>query len=288
MPYLCDRRGMWDRRVSIGQTSNANSVAEGGIDNLTMEKYLELTRGKQASGVEDTFSGNKNYDAYEHVERVLDIVILFNIPGVSHDAVMLRDFPITLTRATKRWVDRLPLGTVDSWDLLKKSFIQRGAPLEKDCPLNKEAKSVEEVICGEFGEASKRHVEQDEWLKKFYQSTQINQEAHDKIIQGLETKVKPLANEVEGRVNNGKFKECKTISNRSVTLKASQKAIGGRRKRISDRFVTEKVSLKSVVWIETLKQQIIRKVYLVPYARGLTEIEGFRGTESSDQQNALI
>ncbi|GJV96637.1 hypothetical protein Tco_1548214 [Tanacetum coccineum] len=39
---------------------------------------------------------------------------------VSHDAVMLRVFPITLTGAAKRYVDRLPLGTVDSWDLLKK------------------------------------------------------------------------------------------------------------------------------------------------------------------------
>ncbi|GKD98650.1 ribonuclease H-like domain-containing protein [Tanacetum coccineum] len=60
-------------------------------------------------------------------------------------------------------------------------------------------------------EASKRHAEQDERLKKFYQNTQTRQEAHDKIIQGLETKVKTLANEVEKRANNGKFEECKTI-----------------------------------------------------------------------------
>nr|GEU32935.1 hypothetical protein [Tanacetum cinerariifolium] len=109
-----------------------------------MEQYLALTRGNQASGVvkpeiggnvnfesqfmrefkEDTFSKNKNGDAHEHVEQVLDIVSLFNIPGVSHDAVMLRVFPITLTGATKQRVDRLPLGTVNSWDLLKKSLIQ--------------------------------------------------------------------------------------------------------------------------------------------------------------------
>ncbi|GKB26185.1 hypothetical protein Tco_0865586 [Tanacetum coccineum] len=121
-------------------------MAEGEIDNLTTEQYLALTRGNQAPGVvkpeiggnvnfeiksqfmrelrEDTFSRNKNDDAHEHVERVLDIVSLFNILGVSHDAVMLRVFPITLTRAAKRWVDRLPPGTVDSWDLLKKAFIQ--------------------------------------------------------------------------------------------------------------------------------------------------------------------
>ncbi|GJU97038.1 hypothetical protein Tco_1326309 [Tanacetum coccineum] len=125
-----------------------------------------------------------------------------------------------------------------------------GAHINKDCPLNKEVKSVEEVKYGEFSrpfpnnnrndgrfnrgeydqpssgerrpslteiinkymeEASKRHAEKEEWLKKFYQSTQISREAHDKIIQGFETKVKTLANEVEGRVNNGKFEECKTI-----------------------------------------------------------------------------
>ncbi|GJX53925.1 hypothetical protein Tco_0282294 [Tanacetum coccineum] len=88
-------------------------------------RYLALTRGNQAPGVvkpeiggnvnfkiksqfmrelrDDTFSGNKNDNAHEHVERVLDIVRLFNIPRVSHDAVMLRVFPITLTSATKRY-----------------------------------------------------------------------------------------------------------------------------------------------------------------------------------------
>nr|GEU52313.1 hypothetical protein [Tanacetum cinerariifolium] len=74
---------------------------------------------------EDTFSKNKNDDAHEHVERNLDIISLFNIPRVTHDVVMLCDFLITLTGAAKRWVDRLSLGTIDSWDLLKKAFIQR-------------------------------------------------------------------------------------------------------------------------------------------------------------------
>ncbi|GKA01197.1 hypothetical protein Tco_0673862 [Tanacetum coccineum] len=38
---------------------------------------------------EDTFSGNKNDDAHEHIERVLDIVSLFNMPEVL--LVLLRD-----------------------------------------------------------------------------------------------------------------------------------------------------------------------------------------------------
>ncbi|GJV57884.1 reverse transcriptase domain-containing protein [Tanacetum coccineum] len=136
-------------------------MAEGEIDNLTMEQYLALTRGNQAPGVvkpeiggnvnfeiksqfmrelrEDTFFRNKNDDAHEHVERVLDIISLFNLPGVSHDAVMLHVFPITLTGAAKRWVDRIPPRTVDSWDLLKKAFIQRY------CPPSKTAKQLEEI-----------------------------------------------------------------------------------------------------------------------------------------------
>nr|GEX87622.1 hypothetical protein [Tanacetum cinerariifolium] len=123
-------------------------MVEWEIDNLAMEEYLVLTRGNQASGMvnpeiggnvnfeiksqfmqklrEDTFFENKNDDAHEHVERVLDIVSLFNILGVSHDVVMLRIFPITLTGASKRWVVRLPPGTVDSSDLLKKP-LSKGA-----------------------------------------------------------------------------------------------------------------------------------------------------------------
>nr|GEU45780.1 hypothetical protein [Tanacetum cinerariifolium] len=222
-------------------------MSEGEIDNLTMEQYLALTQGNQ-----DTFFRNKNDDAHEHVKQVLDIVSLFNILAVRHDAIMIRVFPITLTRAAKRWVDRHSPGTFDSWDLLKKAFIQRYCPssktdkqledirnfkqegnktlyqawereayLDKECPLNEEVKSVEEVKYEEFGrpfpnnsrndEAAKRHAEQDKWLKKLYQNTETNREAHDKIIQGLETKVRTLTNKVEGRTNGGKLEECNAI-----------------------------------------------------------------------------
>ncbi|GKD20065.1 hypothetical protein Tco_1221768 [Tanacetum coccineum] len=56
---------------------------------------------------EDAFSRNKNDDTYDHVERIWDIVSLFNISGVTHDAVMLRVFPITLNGAAKRWLEEI-------------------------------------------------------------------------------------------------------------------------------------------------------------------------------------
>ncbi|GJU16176.1 reverse transcriptase domain-containing protein [Tanacetum coccineum] len=116
---------------ALHQKSKGGSLiimAEGEIDDLTIEQYLTLTRGNQAPGVvipkirgnlnfkiksqfmrelrEDTFSENKNDDAHEHVER---------------------------------GVDRLSPGTIDSWDILKKSFIQRY------CPPSKAAEQLEDI-----------------------------------------------------------------------------------------------------------------------------------------------
>ncbi|GJS68391.1 hypothetical protein Tco_0682956 [Tanacetum coccineum] len=87
---------------------------------------------------EDTFFGNKN-GLLRTIDRVFSIVGLFNIPGVSKDAIMLRVFPSTLTGSAKRWVDRLALGTINTWDLLKKSFIQRY------CPPSMTAKQLEDI-----------------------------------------------------------------------------------------------------------------------------------------------
>nr|GEX44406.1 hypothetical protein [Tanacetum cinerariifolium] len=119
----------------------------GDIDINMLKQYLALTRGNQVPRVvrpqngntinikiksrfigklkENTFSWNKNDDAHEHVERVLDIEGLFNILDASHDAIILRVFPITLIEASKRWIDRIPSGTINTWVLLEKAFIER-------------------------------------------------------------------------------------------------------------------------------------------------------------------
>ncbi|GJY13719.1 hypothetical protein Tco_0383028 [Tanacetum coccineum] len=109
---------------------------------------------------EETFSENKEEDAHDHVDQVLSIVGLFNIPEVSKDAVMLRVFPLTLTGSAKRWVDILAPRTINTWDLLKKAFIKRlDAKFVKDLtstriPLNEEVKQVKEVRYGEFGQTT--------------------------------------------------------------------------------------------------------------------------------------
>ncbi|GJT20041.1 hypothetical protein Tco_0878747 [Tanacetum coccineum] len=86
-----------------------------------------------------TFSGTNDEDAHEHVRRVLEIVDLFHFPSVTHDAVMLRVFPITLKGRALMWKKGLPAGVINTWDLLEKEFIW------KYCSPFKTAKKLKEI-----------------------------------------------------------------------------------------------------------------------------------------------
>nr|GEV37765.1 hypothetical protein [Tanacetum cinerariifolium] len=87
----------------------------------TMEQYMSKTRGDYGLGVtrplinqdthfelkgkflkelrDNTFSGSEHEDANEHIEKVLEIVDLFHILKLTQDQIMLRAFPVYLTRA---------------------------------------------------------------------------------------------------------------------------------------------------------------------------------------------
>ncbi|GKA00157.1 hypothetical protein Tco_0672707 [Tanacetum coccineum] len=130
-PTIVLRRNIFKARHVTQQDYDITTRTMAGVDinTLTIEQYLALSRENQAPGMvkpeirgnvtfeiksqftrelrEDIFSRNKNKDAHDHVDRVLNIVSLFNIPRVSQNAVLLCVFPFTLTGAAKRWVDRL-------------------------------------------------------------------------------------------------------------------------------------------------------------------------------------
>ncbi|GJV51340.1 hypothetical protein Tco_1447081 [Tanacetum coccineum] len=217
----------------------------------------QLWRNLPAGVTEDTFSGNKNDDAHEHVERVLDIVSLFNIPGVSHDDVMICVFPITLIGAAKRYCP--PSKTAkqleeirnfkqegdetlyQAWEGIMTCLINAqlttsiaikrnidsssnsegivvivskldslgrdmkklkenvhaipvgcqtcgGAHLHKECPLNEEVKSVEEVKYGEFRRSSP--------FNNGAKYRQLTKEFHAKTA---------------SEVNNSSFSQCKAV-----------------------------------------------------------------------------
>nr|GEZ25677.1 hypothetical protein [Tanacetum cinerariifolium] len=102
--------------------------------------YFEI-KGQFLKELKDnTFSRNKDDDAYGNVEKVLEITSLFNKPRILKDAIMLWVFPITLIGAAKRWMERIPAGTVDTWDLLKATFIL------KYCPPSRTAKQLRKFV----------------------------------------------------------------------------------------------------------------------------------------------
>ncbi|GJR09935.1 hypothetical protein Tco_0792587 [Tanacetum coccineum] len=99
----------------------------------TMEQYMSKTRADYGSGVarpkiEDndnfelkgqflkelctnTFSSSDHEDANEHIEKVLEIMDLFHIPNITIDQVMLKAFPMSLTRATSLMCGRRKTST---------------------------------------------------------------------------------------------------------------------------------------------------------------------------------
>nr|GEY87007.1 hypothetical protein [Tanacetum cinerariifolium] len=120
------------------------------INTLTMEQYMALIQDNIRPGIvkleidgdvkfkingnfmrelrRKRFKGTDDEDAHEHVQRVLEIVDLFHFPGVTHDAFMLRVFPITLSGPALRWKNRLSAGLITTWDLLEKVFIRQCCP----------------------------------------------------------------------------------------------------------------------------------------------------------------
>ncbi|GJT97318.1 retrovirus-related pol polyprotein from transposon TNT 1-94 [Tanacetum coccineum] len=88
---------------------------------------------------DNTFSGSKQEDANEHIEKVLGIVDLFHIPKVTQNQIMLRAFPVSFTGAGSRWLRNQQSGSITTWEVLKTKF------LNKYYPFARTIKKMEEI-----------------------------------------------------------------------------------------------------------------------------------------------
>nr|GEV63175.1 hypothetical protein [Tanacetum cinerariifolium] len=127
----------------------------------TMEQYMSKTQAAYGSRIarpkiknkdsfelkgqilkelrDNTFSGSNHEDANDHIEKVLEIVDLFHIPNINIDQVMLRSFPMSLTRAASHWLRNKLSGSITTWKDLKTKF------LRKYYPPARIAKKMEEI-----------------------------------------------------------------------------------------------------------------------------------------------
>ncbi|GKB36029.1 hypothetical protein Tco_0880971, partial [Tanacetum coccineum] len=94
--------------------------------NFNIEEQLE--EEERETMTETIEHCSKYEDANEHIEKVLEIVDLFHIPKVTQDQIMLRAFPVSLTRATSRWLRNQPLGSITTWEVLKTKFLNKYCP----------------------------------------------------------------------------------------------------------------------------------------------------------------
>nr|GEV65665.1 hypothetical protein [Tanacetum cinerariifolium] len=70
-------------------------------------------------------------DANEHIEKVLDISDMFNLPSVLMDQIMLMIISMTLIVAARRWIKSKPNGIITTMELLRSKFLAKYYPPSK-------------------------------------------------------------------------------------------------------------------------------------------------------------
>ncbi|GKA63090.1 zinc knuckle CX2CX4HX4C containing protein [Tanacetum coccineum] len=207
------------------------------VDTLTMEQDLALSQENQAPGVvkpeirgnvnfeiksqfmrklrEDTFSGNKDEDAHDHIDRG---PILVMRPTKALTAIQ------TMDNHSKKWHDgttSMNIRSSSSKDglatlvnkldnlgrdmkKLKESVhaiqvgcqIYEGPHPDNDCPLNEEVKQVEEV-----------------WIKKLHENAEINTRNQSASLKNLETQIEQLTKEIRSdKTLDSSLEQIKTIT----------------------------------------------------------------------------
>nr|GFA27635.1 hypothetical protein [Tanacetum cinerariifolium] len=104
-------------------------MGEMDINTLTLEQYMALTRRNHGPRVmRPEITNNVNFEIKSQFMKIL---------GITHLLETMRMILMsTCKRAAKRWKNRLPTGSIDTWALLEKAFIQ------KYCPPSRTAKRL--------------------------------------------------------------------------------------------------------------------------------------------------
>ncbi|GJZ00131.1 DNA/RNA polymerases superfamily protein [Tanacetum coccineum] len=175
----------------------------------TMEKYMSKTRGNYGSGVvrpkindkthfelkgqylkelrENTFNGLEHEDANEHIEKVLKIVDLFHIPEVTQDQVILRVFPMSLTRAASLWLRNEPSGP---------GFYQRN---NGNSSYPDQNETLEESLTKFMAESAKRHEENSNIIKEIQASIDAAIRNQGASINALEIQIGQMSKVLQER-----------------------------------------------------------------------------------------
>ncbi|GKC11315.1 hypothetical protein Tco_1008097 [Tanacetum coccineum] len=112
---------------------------------ITLEEYVDKTRGDYYLGItkimvngkvayelkgrylndlhKNSFSGTNGEDAIEHIENLLKIVDLIDLPNVNYERLRLAIFPISLVGDARKWFDEFK-GLITIWVDLTVNFLE--------------------------------------------------------------------------------------------------------------------------------------------------------------------
>ncbi|GJY44322.1 hypothetical protein Tco_0432535 [Tanacetum coccineum] len=225
----------------------------------TMEQYMSKTRADYGSGIarpkiddkdhfelkgqflkklrDNTFSGSDHEDANEHIKKVIEIVDLFHISNITQDQVMLRVFPMSLTRAVSRWLRNKPPGSIKTWEDLKTKFLSKYCPparnakkmeevgcelckgphYTEDCPLKEEGKTLEEAYYTQFSAPFQQGGQYRAAAPGFYQRNNANpsyQERRQSIEESLSKFISESTKKHEE--NSNLIKEIRTFTDAAI------------------------------------------------------------------------
>ncbi|GJZ19605.1 hypothetical protein Tco_0556195 [Tanacetum coccineum] len=139
-------------------------------------------------------NGSEHEDANEHIEKVLEIVDLFHIPKVTQDQIMLRAFPVSLTRAASRWLRNQPSGSITTWE--GPGFYQQnnGNSSYPDRRLR-----LEESLTKFMAESAKRYEENSNIIKEIRASTDAAIRNRGASIKTLEIQIGQMSKVLQER-----------------------------------------------------------------------------------------
>ena len=89
-----------------------------------------------------TFRGLAGEDPHKHLKEFNVVCSSMKPQGISEEQIKLRAFPFSLTDLAKDWLYYLPSGSINSWNEMKRMFLEKYFPASRAANIRKEICSI--------------------------------------------------------------------------------------------------------------------------------------------------
>ena len=96
-------------------------------------------------------------DPNEHISTFLEICDTVKMNGTTGDAIQLRLFQFSLKDKARAWLKSLPQGTLTTWDMVARKFLEKYFPLAKSTKMRNDITTFTQSERESFYEAWERY-----------------------------------------------------------------------------------------------------------------------------------